>query len=79
MGDILVRNLEPVTVERLKKRASRNGRSLQAEVSSILTAAAEQDDARERAIRVAGEMRARLTGRSHSDSTELIREDRDSR
>jgi plasmid stability protein len=40
MSQILVRNLSPETVERLKERARDHKRSLEAEVRSILDAAA---------------------------------------
>ena len=38
MVQILVRNLEPEVVARLKEQAERNGRSLRAEVAQILRA-----------------------------------------
>jgi plasmid stability protein len=40
MSQILVRNLSPETVDRLKAQAKRNKRSLEAEVRSILDEAA---------------------------------------
>lgn len=40
MSQILVRNLSPETVERLKKRARANNRSLEAEVREILVTVA---------------------------------------
>lgn len=40
MSQILVRNLSPETVERLKDQAKRHNRSLEAEVRQILDAAA---------------------------------------
>jgi plasmid stability protein len=48
MSQILVRNLDQDTVERLKRRAKTNRRSLEAEVRAILTAAAERPVQRER-------------------------------
>jgi len=42
MADVLVRNLDRRVVERLKRRARRNGRSLQGEVRSILTGSADE-------------------------------------
>ena len=42
MSQILVRNLSPETVEKLKKQAKRNNRSLEAEVRDILDYAANQ-------------------------------------
>ncbi|MFY9740278.1 MAG: hypothetical protein WAK11_14685 [Candidatus Cybelea sp.] len=38
MGDILIRNVPEATVARLKTRAKRNGRSLQAEALAALQA-----------------------------------------
>jgi plasmid stability protein len=78
MAQVLVRNLKERVVARLKKRAAQRGRSLQAEVKQILEdAAAEADQTdvwkkiekfRERMVR---------SGKTFSDSAELIREDRD--
>ena len=76
MAQILVRNLEPEVIERLKKRAVSNGRSLQAEVAQILRQAAATKTMAE--ARVAAEALQRtFAGRSFPDSAELIREDRD--
>jgi plasmid stability protein len=47
MSQILVRNLSPETVERLKKRAKKNKRSLEAEVRQILYEAAVEDSSPE--------------------------------
>lgn len=76
MAQILVRNLEPEIVERLKERAEINGRSLQAEVAQILRQAARTKtmaEARAEAERI----RRMFAGRALSDSTEMIREDRE--
>jgi len=76
MASVLVRDLDPAVVERLKVRAQENHRSLQKELKAILEAAAAQAtwaEARAGAERV----RQMLGGRQFSDSTELIREDRD--
>jgi hypothetical protein len=43
MAQILVRNLQGTVVARLKKRAKERGRSLQAEVKTILEEAAQED------------------------------------
>lgn len=77
MAQILVRDLDRGVVERLKKRADQNGRSLQAEVKMILEQVAQidYDEAWERIERFREKMR--LSGRAFSDSAELIREDRD--
>lgn len=75
MGQILVRNLDPAVVERLKTRARRNGRSLQAEVAEILQEASSRLTMTE-ARALSEQWHARLAGRTFSDSTELVREDR---
>jgi plasmid stability protein len=73
---MLVRDLPPEVVERLKERARSNGRSLQKEVRAILEGAARTYTMAE-AREVTGKWRKRLGNRDHSDSTELIRETRD--
>jgi len=76
MASVLVRDLDPAVVERLKVRAEENGRSLQKELKTILeTAAAQATWAEARAA--AERVRQMLGGRQFSDSTELVREDRD--
>jgi len=78
MGSILVRGLDPKTIERLRERARLNGRSLQQEVKALLDRAAGTLTMSE-ARRLSERWRSRLGGRSISDSAQLIREDRDSR
>jgi plasmid stability protein len=76
MASVLVRDLDPAVVDRLKARAEENGRSLQKELKAILETAAAQAtwaEARAGVERV----RQMLGGRQFSDSTELVREDRD--
>jgi antitoxin FitA len=74
MAQILIRNVDDTVVERLKKRASLNGRSLQAELKIVLEQAAQMDmaDAREIAARIRGKFK----GRQLSDSAELLHEER---
>ncbi len=78
MAQLLVRGLEPETVERLKQRAKRHRRSLQGEAKLILEDAA-QKVSMEEARAIAEKWRKRLaaTGKKFSDSAELIREDRE--
>ncbi|MEK6373716.1 MAG: plasmid stabilization protein [Acidobacteriota bacterium] len=73
MADVLIRGLDDKILKRLKQRAARNGRSLQAELKAIVERGAMVDviDARALAARI----RERL-GEQQSDSTELIAEDR---
>ena len=68
MAQILVRNLDESVVDRLKKRATLNSRSLQSEVKLILEQASRL---------VADRIRQQFADRSFSDSADLIREDRD--
>lgn len=74
MPKVLVRDLSPVVIERLKTRARQHGRSLQAELKSILGQAARTNAGTARAL--AARIRQRLAGRSHSDSVALLAEDR---
>jgi plasmid stability protein len=76
MGQVLVRGLDDAVIERLKHRAENRHRSLEAELREILEQASLQVDvatARDLADRI----RRRLEGRRHSDSAQMIREDRD--
>jgi hypothetical protein len=66
MGQVLIQGLED----------EGNHRSLEGELREILLMASRQLSAAE-GLRLALEMRDRLGGREHSDSAELIREDRD--
>jgi hypothetical protein len=75
MAQLLIRDLDVETIERLKARAKLHRRSLQGEVKLILEneATAIRDDPRALAERI----RAAFSGRMFSDSAALIREDRD--
>jgi plasmid stability protein len=75
MAQILVRELDPETVERLKERAARHGRSLEAELRLVLEQAAARDPAYAAAL--ASKVRRRLGGRTHTDSAILVSEDRE--
>ena len=76
MKQVLVRDLDPAVVERLKERARSNGRSLQKEVRAILEGAAETYTMAE-AREITGRWQERFAGQRFGDSAELIREDRD--
>lgn len=77
MRDVLVRNLDEAVVERLKERARREGRSLQAELKWLLEQAARPEKPSRSAYRaLAEEVRSTLTGRPQTDSAELLNEDR---
>ena len=74
MPDVLVRDVETDVVESLKSRAAVNGRSLQAELKTILEQAAQvtMADARE----VAAKIRRSLSGKTHPNSADLLGEER---
>ncbi|MGQ0665313.1 MAG: FitA-like ribbon-helix-helix domain-containing protein [Pseudomonadota bacterium] len=76
MAQILVRDLDERVVARLKSRAKSRGRSLQGKAKAILEDAAKVPTAAERR-RIIGKWREIFAGRTVSDSTELIREDRE--
>ena len=76
MAQILVRNLNKEVVERLKKRAKEDGRSLQSEIQLILEQAAlELKVDMESARKICKEFRHKFKGRMFPDTVELIRED----
>jgi plasmid stability protein len=75
MATALVRDLDDVVYERLKARAAGNNRSLEAELREILLQASKQVDMAT-AHASAEVMRRRLEGRQHSDSGEVLGEER---
>jgi plasmid stability protein len=75
MATALVRDLDDDVYERLKARAAGNNRSLEAELREILVLASKQVDmATARAA--ADAMLKRLEGRPHSDSGEILAQER---
>jgi antitoxin FitA len=80
MAQILVRNLDEKTVRSLKRRAKAGGRSLQGEAKAILEQAAQEPGWDRRAfLRKIDEFRNSFKGQVFSDSTELIRQEREER
>jgi plasmid stability protein len=83
MPQLLVRDLDADTVERLKLRAKRHGRSLQGEVKAILQAAvafsmAEASQvAEEWQRKLASQIATREADSVYSDSADVIRQDRE--
>jgi plasmid stability protein len=75
LAQILVRKLPDAVVERLKARARRNRRSLEAEVRAILADSVAKDKAA--FLERAAAMRAQLAGQPHTETWRLLREDRD--
>ena len=82
MGAMTLRNLDPDVVAALRRRASREGRSLNALICEILTREARNDERRERirAQRPRVEALREEIRRRYGEGTpseKLIREDRD--
>lgn len=77
MANVLIRNLDPEVVAKLKKRAKSAKRSLQGEIHFILERECEFNPVE--GWKAADRLRKALerSGRKFSDSTELIRKDRD--
>ena len=77
--NVLVRDLSEKTVKELKKQAAENNRSLQAELKAILNETAERRRHlrkwRKNTDRIYNELKK--SGRKFSDTTKLLREDRD--
>ncbi len=74
MPNVLVRDVDEKVLEKLKNKAARNGRSLQREVQIILSEAINFEPLSD--SEVARKIKDSLRGRQHSDSAELLREDR---
>jgi antitoxin FitA len=75
VAQVVIRNIDEDAMRRLKSRAARKGVSLERELRTILTEAARGDRTGFGARATA--FRRKLAGRRHSDSTTLIRKDRD--
>ncbi len=75
MAQVVVRNVDDAAIKRLKSRAARKGHSLEQELRLVIAEASREDHAEfwDRAA----EIKASLRGRKFSDTTALIREDRD--
>jgi antitoxin FitA len=75
MSQLLIRNLDEETIQSLKARAKRHNRSLQGEAKLILEEYARQPD--EPATAIAERWQEYFAKRAFSDSTELVRQDRE--
>ena len=80
MATVNARQLDDHVVQRLKRRAAANNRSLESEARHILSAAAEDDMAMKRKSfqELAVKLRRGTKGRVQTPSEILIREDRES-
>jgi plasmid stability protein len=76
MANLTIRNLDNAVVERLKNRAKANNRSLEAEVRDLLERSV-GPMSREEFIGLARRVRAMTPNMPQTDSTILLREDRD--
>jgi len=74
MTNLLIRGLDKGTVDRLRVRAKRHGRSLEAEARLLLEQAAGTD--REEAAAILARWKERFANRTFSDSADQIREHR---
>lgn len=77
MANLLIRDLDEDVLKQLKVAAKAHGRSLQAEIHDALRRAGTRSLAETR--RLSSRWMKRLRARTLSDSTALIREDRDRR
>jgi plasmid stability protein len=77
MANLLVRDLDDEVLKHLKAAAKAHGRSLQAEIHEVLRGASARSLAETR--RLSTQWLKRLGGSTHTDSTKLIRADRDAR
>lgn len=77
MPDVLIRNIEEDILNKLKEKAEKNNRSLQGELHEILRSYVGPDveSTRNMVNEILSEYRAE--GRTFSDSTNDLREDRD--
>jgi len=75
--NVLVRNINEDTLEKLKKKAAANNRSLQEELKSLLEKHAGPDIEQVRAMARESIKKYKAEGRKFSDSTKDIREDRE--
>jgi plasmid stability protein len=74
MPDLLIRDLDPTTVARLKESAKQHGRSLQAHLKRLLEEAT--PFTMEEAAAATRAWHRRLKGRAFQDSARLLRQDR---
>ncbi|MGB7543911.1 MAG: hypothetical protein WBM28_18080 [Burkholderiales bacterium] len=77
MAQVLVRDLSTTAVTTLKARAKQNHRSLQGEVKAILEETAARTKAMQRFRRETARLRESFGRKAFSDSTILIRRDRE--
>ncbi len=74
MAQLLLRDVDDDLIRRLEQRAAAHGRSAEGEHRAILERALRPNES---FVEEAARWRERLAGRETTDSTELIRADRD--
>lgn len=75
MAQVLIREVDPGVVDKLKQRAKKRGRSLEAELRLMLEREADLPDVDY--VAEAAQIKSLFGDRVFPDSAELIREDRD--
>jgi len=75
--NVLIRDIDEETLEKLKKKAAANNRSLQEELKLLLESHAGPDIETIRAMARESIRKYKAEGRKFSDSTDDIREDRE--
>ncbi len=75
--NVLIRDIDEEILEKLKKKAAANNRSLQEELKSLLESHAGPDIEKIRAMARESIRKYKAEGRKFSDSTDDIREDRE--
>lgn len=77
MPQLTLQNIEDSVMQRLQQRAAAHGQTVEAEAKTILaqTLGSPQDDVWSRVDAIHGRLAA--SGRTFSDSAELLREDRE--
>jgi hypothetical protein len=78
MAQVLVRDMDPAVVTRLKEKARQNRRSLQGQVKAILEEVAARAT-RDEALAMFDTWQRKWGDRVFSDSSQMVREDRDQR
>lgn len=74
--DVLVRKVDVAVLDKIKEKAKRQKRSLQAEMTLMFRDAAEKSSALDRLEEIR-RIRASIKNRQQTDSVVLLREDRD--
>jgi antitoxin FitA len=78
MAQLILNDIDPIILEQLRIRAVNHQRSLEQELKAILQEVIEtEQNAKMNGFREqAAQMRQALSGQVHTDSAELVREDR---